>query len=853
MTGVSGVGSRGSMGSMGLAFRLVRRELRQGLKGFTVFLACLTLGVGAIAGVGSLSAAIGQGLARDGQALLGGDMEFRLSQRAASVEDQAWIAARGTPSETIQMRAMAEGLPSGKRTLVELKAVDGAYPLYGQVDLAPVLPLEGAFAGAGGLPGAAVEASLLTRLGLVVGDRLVLGKETFSITATISREPDKASEAFALGPRVLISRAALAATGLVQPGTLMQVAWRLKLPPDASPTQVAEAARQALPDAGWRVRDRTNGTPGIRQFVDRMTMFLTLTSLTALLVGGVGVGNAVRGHLAARTETIATLKCLGAPGGLIFQIYLIQIMALALLGIGLGLGLGLAIPPLLTAMLADKLPVAAVLGFYPLPLLLAAAFGILVSLAFAIWPLARAREVPAAGLFRHLVAPSRLWPRPVYVVMTALALLVLVALAVLTAADQRLAAWFVVGAALAFLALRLTAFLLIAGVRRLPRPRHPGLRLALANLHRPGAETGAVLLSLGLGLTLLVTISLVQGNLAREVADRLPAAAPAFFLVDIQPDQLATLAATVAAVPGAGEFASVPSLRGRIARVKGVAAEDWPVAPDGRWALRGDRGLTFAATPPAGSTLVAGDWWPADYRGPPLISFDADIAKAMGIGVGDSLSVNVLGREVEARIANLRRIDWTSLGINFTIVFAPGALEAAPHTFLATIHARDAAAEAAIFEAITSRFANVSVIAMKEALATAGRLLDDIAMAIGVAASVTLVAGVLVLAGAMAAGHRHRVYEAVILKVLGATRRDVLGAYLIEYALLGLAAALVAALIGGLASWVLVAKLMNATWWWLPGRLGLTVLGSVGLTVVLGLVGTWRALGRKAAPVLREA
>jgi putative ABC transport system permease protein len=843
----------GATPGFGLALRLARRELRHGLQGFVIFLACLVLGVAAIAGVGSLSAAVGEGLSRDGQALLGGDMEFRLTQRAANAEELAWLQARGAVAETFQMRAMAKGDPSGKRTLVELKAVDDLYPLYGRIELAPEGALATAFGPSDGLPGAVVERQLLGRLGVAVGDRLVIGDATFRIAAAIAREPDKGTEAFALGPRVMIAKGALAATGLVQPGTIMQVAYRLKLAQGVDPGAIAAAAKADLPDAGWRIRDRANGAPGVRQFVDRMTMFLTLTGLTALVVGGVGVGNAVRGHLSAKTETIATLKCLGAPGGLVFQVYLLQVLALAGLGIVLGLMLGLVVPPVLAWALADTLPVPAIVGIYPGPLALAAAFGLLVALAFAVWPLARAREVPAAGLFRHLVAPARRWPRPAYVVLTGLALAALVALAIATAEDRRLAAWFVAGAAGAFVALRLTAHGVIATVRRLPRPRRPGLRLALANLHRPGAETPAVVLSLGLGLTLLVVIALVQGNLSRQVEQRLPAQAPAFFVVDVQPDQLADLQATVAAVPGAGEVQMVPSLRGRIARVKGMDAEKWPIAPEGRWALRGDRGLTYAATQPKGSTVEAGEWWPADYRGPPLISFDAEVAKAMGIGVGDTLTLNVLGREIEARIANLRRIDWTTLGINFTIVFAPGTLEAAPHTFLGTIHARDPKAEAAIFDAVTERFPNISVIAMKEALATVDQILGNIAMAIGATASVTLLAGVLVLAGAMAAGHRHRVYDAVVLKVLGATRADVLKAYLIEYALLGLAAAVVAALIGGFAAWILVTRVMEAEWAMMPGRLGLTVLGSMALTVLLGLAGTWRALGRRAAPVLREA
>ncbi|WP_233559983.1 ABC transporter permease [Oleomonas cavernae] len=564
----------------------------------------------------------------------------------------------------------------------------------------------------------------------------------------------------------MIALADLPATGLLQPGAQVNTAYRLILNQGMLPRAFIRATERAFPDAGWRVRHRDNAATGIRQFVDRLGQFLTLVGLTALVVGGVGVGSAVRAHMATKTRTIAILKSMGAPAGLVFATFLIQVLLLAALGVVMGLVIGTGLPFLLADVLGDQLPLPASISIYPTPLLSAAAFGLVTALVFALWPLARAREVPAAHLFRDLVAPDRIWPRPTYIVALAVLVALLVALALFTANEISFGLYFVLGTLAVFGVMRGAGILVAWIAAALPRPRRPGPRLALGNLHRPGAATGSVVLSLGLGLTLLVAIALVERNLEAQITQRLPDEAPAFFFVDIQPDQLAQFTSLIQAVPGSADLRTVPSMRGRIARIKGVAADEYPVKPEGRWALRGDRGVTYSATAPEGSTIVAGEWWPADYKGPPLLSFDTELANAMGLVVGDKITVNLLGRDIEATIANLRRIEWTSLSINFAMVFAPGTLEGAPHSYLATVRATPAA-EPIVFKAVTDRFANISVIRMKEALETIDGMLRQLGLAIEATASVTLVAGLLVLAGALAAGHRQRLYDAVILKTLG--------------------------------------------------------------------------------------
>jgi putative ABC transport system permease protein len=834
-----------------IAWRFARRELRGGIKGFRIFIACLALGVAAIAGVGSLATGIVTGLEFDGRALLGGDVEVRLTHRAAGDAERQWLDQRGTVSEIAQMRAIAFQVAGDRRTLVELKAVDRAYPLFGSATLNPAGDLQNLLAVRSGLPGAVVDDLLLGRLAIKPGDRIRVGEAQFEVRAVLSKEPDRATDALSIGPRVMIALDGLRATGLLAPGSLVAYEYRVALPPGVEAAPVAREATAAFPDAGWRVRTWRNANPGLQQFIDRVGLFMVLIGLTALLVGGVGVGNAVKSYLDGKTATIATLKCLSAEGGLIFRTYLVQVLMLASFGIVLGLLIGSVLPWLLVSAFGDLLPIAVKMGLYARPLAFAALYGVLIALAFALWPLALAREVVPAGLFRDLVAPTRRWPRPIYIAATAVTVLALAAIAILTTDEKRFAIWFVLGAAGSFVVLRGVAEGLMYVARQAGRPRIASLRFGLANLHRPGAPTASVVLSLGLGLTLLVAVALIQGNLGQQVQDRLPGKAPAFFFIDIQLDQAAAFEATVRAVPGAGDVEKAPSLRGRITRVKDVPADRVNVSAEQRWVIRGDRGITYSADMPPNSTLVEGKWWPRDYAGENLVSMEAEAARGMGLQIGDSVTVNVLGREIEAKVANLRRVEWGGFSINYVMVFSPNALAGAPHTMLATAKA-EPQAEEAIFRAVTDGFPNISAIRIKDALDQVNTLLGQIGLAIRAAAGVTLLAGVLVLAGAIIAGRRARTKDAVLLKVLGATRADVLRIMVVEYALLGLVTAVIAGAIGWLAAWLVVTQVMRMEWVALPGALVSTALLSMLATVVLGLAGTWRTLSQSPAPILRQ-
>jgi putative ABC transport system permease protein len=505
--------------------------------------------------------------------------------------------------------------------------------------------------------------------------------------------------------------------------------------------------------------------------------------------------------------------------------------------------------------MSGMMPIDIAAGFYPLPLLLAAGYGALTALAFSLWPLARACNIPAGRLFRDMVAPARQMPGKVAIIATLAAGCALAALAVYGAHDRRIALWFVGGSIAALVIFRIAGWVVMRAARFTLENSSgrigASFRLALANLHRPGAPTIAVVMSLGLGLTVLVTITLIEGNMRHQIAQSMPSRAPDFFFIDIQPDQAADFDATIYKVPGVTELRRTPILRGRIIAINGIDIAHARIAPQVRWIVRGDRGLTWSRTPPDGTRMIAGKWWPPNYKGKPLISLSVDAARGFGIGVGDTLTVNILGRKVTATVANLREVRWRSLRLNFVVVFSPGVIEAAPQTQLATVRGEPASISA-IERAVTNRFANVSAIRVRDVLKTVSAFLDAIAGAIRFSAGVTLLAGALVLAGAIASGHRRRVYDSVVLKVLGATRRDVLAAYLTEYGLLGLATGVIAMALGTAAAWAVVRGVMHIDWIFLPwAALGAAGI-STAITLILGFAGAWRALGRKAAPLLRN-
>ncbi|MEL7097263.1 MAG: FtsX-like permease family protein [Pseudomonadota bacterium] len=838
--------------SLSVSARFAARELRGGLKGFRIFLACLALGVAAIAAVGSVRSGIEAGLAREGAALLGGDAELDFTYRFATEEERAWmqgIAAQVSEIADFRSMAVVEQDGQTERGLTQVKAVDDAYPLVGTVALSGGMALDDALATVGGLPGGVMERVLIDRLGLSIGDTFRLGTQDFRLTAVLEREPDSAAGGFGLGPRTIVRTEALANASLLAPGTLYNSKYRLDLPEGTDLAALEAEAEARFAEAGMRWTDARNGAPGVAQFVNRLGAFLVLVGLSGLAVGGVGVSAAVRSYLSSKTSVIATLRTLGAERGVIFQTYFLQIGVLSLVGIALGLALGAIAPVLLAPLIEARLPIPAAFAIYPAPLVEAALYGLLTAFIFTLWPLARAEEVRAATLFRDALDQARLLPAARYVIATAVALGVLITAAALFSGTWMLTLWTAGGIAGALALLVIAAI----GIRRLARaltPRARGraaVRWALAAISGPREGAASVVLSLGLGLSVLAAVGQIDGNLRGAIQTNLPQVAPSYFFVDIQPGQMDGFTDRLSNDPAVSRVDSAPMLRGIITQINGRPARE--VAGD-HWVLQGDRGVTYSASPDERTTITAGEWWAPDYTGAPQISFAAEEAAEMGLSLGDSMTINILGRDITGTVTSFREVDFSTAGIGFILSMNPAALAGAPHSFISTVYAEEAA-EAQILRDLASAYPNITAIRVRDAIDRVSDVLAGLAAATSYGAAATLLTGFLVLIGAAAAGARARTYEAAVLKTLGASRQRILASFAWRAALLGLAAGVVALAAGILGGWAVSRFVMETDYtviW--PSALAI-IAGGVAATLLAGLAFAWGPLAARPAHVLR--
>jgi putative ABC transport system permease protein len=834
---------------MSLALTIARRELRGGLRGFRVFLACLALGVAAIAAVGTLRSGIQQGLTDQGAVILGGDAEMRFTYRAADADERAYMDRIATRvSEVYDFRSMV--LVEDDQALTQIKAVDGAWPLTGAARLDPPIPVAEALADRNGLPGAIMDPVLIDRLGLAIGDRFRLGTQDFVLTAALAREPDSASTGFTLGPRTVVRSDALVNSGLLASGSMFETRYRLMLPPGADLQALEDQAEATFRDKGMRWTDSRNAAPGIETFVDRIGSFLVLVGLAGLAVGGVGISAAIRSYLDGKTATIATLKTLGAEGGLIFRSYLWQTALLAGLGIALGVALGAIVPLLAAPLIEASLPFPAEIRLSPMALVEAAFYGALSALIFTLLPLARTERIRPAALYRGGEG-TRAWPRKRYLAALVVTALLLIGSATWLSGIPELALGAAGGIVGALLILALAAYGLRRLARRLARTRlthgRPAIRAALAAIGAPRSDATPVILSLGLGLSVLAAVGQIDWNLRSAIATDLPTRAPAFFFIDIQPDQIDPFLAMVDANPAVTEIETAPMLRGVVTRINGKPARE--VAGD-HWVVRGDRGITYAATPGEKTRITAGTYWPADYTGDPQISFAAEEAEEMGLKLGDTMTVNILGRDLTGTITSFREVDFSNAGMGFVMTLNPSALAGAPHTHIATVYAPPEA-EAAILREVTKTWPNITAIRIREAVDRVAEALSAIATATAWAAAGTLVTGFVVLIGAAAAGERARIYESAILKTIGATRRRILSSFALRSALMGGAAGVVAVVAGGLAGWSVMTFVMDSDYRFEPVSAIGIVLGGVLATLIAGLVFALRPLAARPAQTLR--
>ena len=833
--------------------RFALRELRGGLRGFAIFLLCLAFGVTAIAAVGTVRTSIMTGLADQGSAILGGDAQLEFTYRFASDQEQRWMFDQSNRvSEIADFRSMAVVSNDGvsERALTQVKAVDDLYPLVGTVTLSPDMTLSDALEG-DNLPGGVMERILADRLGLEVGDTFNLGLQSFQLSALLVSAPDAAGDGFGLGPRTIVRLDDLISAGLLGQGSLFTTKYRLDLPQDIDLDELEAQADIDLAGSGLRWQDARNGAPGIQSFVDRLAAFLILVGLSGLAVGGIGVSSAVNTYMTQKTSVIATLKTLGASRRIIFQTYFIQIGILTILGLTIGLLLGATVPLVLAPLLQARLPIPSEFGLYPQPIAEAALYGLLSALIFTIWPLARAENVRPSALYRDAFGKSPLLPRARYLIIIAILLAALVAVAATFADNLWLTGWMAVGIFGAMALLFVTSL----GIKALARwiKRRPflrgrtGTRLALGAIGGPKSEASSVMLSLGLGLTVLAAVGQIDGTLRTAISGNLPDVAPSYFFVDIQKDQLAPFKDRLSTDPAVTRVDSAPMLRGIISKINGSPAKD--VAGD-HWVLNGDRGVSYAGAMPENTTITDGKWWNADYTGPPQISFAAEEALEMGLNIGDVLTLNILGRDIEGEITSFREVDFSTAGIGFILTMNENALINSPHTHIATVYA-DEAAEATILRDLAGMFPNITAIRVRDAIDRVAGLLGSLAAATSYGASATILTGFLVLIGAAAAGEGARVYEAAILKTLGASKWRILASFIARTALLGLAAALIALALGCLAGWAVATRVFETEFTVIWSSALTIVLGGVVATVVTGVWFAWRPLGVKPARILR--
>jgi putative ABC transport system permease protein len=844
-----------------LLLRLAIRDLRGGIRGFGIFIGCIFLGVWAITAVSALSHSLSDGVAREGRTILGGDVSFARSHSPLGDAERAFFAARGSLSSVAIMRAIARH--NDQAGLIEIKAVDATYPAAGAVVLSPALPLIDALSLRDGVYGTVADETLSAKLDIKIGDRIEIGTSSFELRAFLTSEPDKLAGGIGFGPRVILSQDALRASGLLQPGALVRWINRLTITPErgravASDNEVArliDRANAAFPGAGWEVRTRTNVSPQFSKNVDRLTEFLTLIGLTSLIVGGSGIANAVRGFVERKRMTIATMKALGASGSYVFAEALVEILCIAASGIIAGTLAGALMPLVVNSVFGALIPFPLTSALYPQAIASGLIYGLLATLTFALGPLGRVHDVSVSGLFRDEIEPSRAPLRWRYRMLSAAAALAVLITILATSPNLRLALIYIGATLGGFILLRLLASALVALLRRVPRPSELTLRLALVEIRRPGTLAPSILLSLGLGLALLVTLAMIDANLRRQIEQQIPGTTPSFFFLDVGAAEAPAFQDYLKAHVPEGRIETAPLLRGRVVKIKNQKAEDVHPKDNAAWVLEGDRGITFTSKVPDGSSVVKGTWWAPDYSGEPLVSFDEEIADGLGLDIGDTITVNVLGRELDARIANLRHVNWRTLGINFVLVFTPNTFTGAPYTTLVTLAfspGNNTARENAILRATAGDYPGITTIKVKDVLDAVSNIIGQLAVEIRAASSVALVAAILVLAGAIAAGQRARAYDAVILKTLGATRRRLLAAMLVEYALLGAVAAVFGVTAGAAAAYVIVTSVMAFDFAWIWGQSLAAAALALVFAVLLGLVGTWRVLGVKPAAMLRS-
>lgn len=828
-----------------LVWALALRELRGGVRDFRIFISCLIIGVAVIAAVNTVSRHIAQGIRAESKTLLGGDVQLSLINQQITDEQRDYLAQYGTLSLTVTMRSMA--MHGDEVTLVELKGVDEAYPLLGEAKLASGRPLQEVL-DEDKLVG---EEAFMQRLLLKPGDTIQLADATLEVAGTLAKEPDRITNTLTLGPRLMGRTSMLQQHGLLLPAGLTRFHYHVLLNQGVRLEAFLKDLAARFPDAPWITKTVNENNRGVQDFISRLQLFMTLAGLSTLLIGGIGIMNAAETYLARKSESVAVMKTLGASRNLVFSVYVLILLLITVAGSLAGAVGGSAASHLALPYLAEFLPVFDMrFSLDGWAIALAVLFGVLTVFSFSIPALARGVEVRPALLFRGMEPGRPKLPAGKRLANILLAAS-LIGLLILSSSDRTIAVGFIACALFSFLIFGVATRSVQRMARQL-RPRWPWARMAVANLYRPGAHTLSIMLSTGIGLTVLIALLLVESNFQKEVRETMPAVAPSLFLIDIQPAQKDALLAALHANADISDVSYQPMVRGRISKANGVPVNKLDIPDESKWAIESDRGLTYSAAKPGNAVLAEGQWWPEHYSGKPLVSVDRKIARGMGVGIGDTMSVMVMGREVEAEIANLRDVNYISFQINFALVLSPGTLEGLPITYIATLRARDTASEAALVRQLAKDYPNISAVRIKDSIEQIREMVGHIALALRLCAIVTVLAGVLVLASAMAAMLDSRIYDMVVLKVLGARRADIVKMFLAEWVLLGSLTAAISCLLGMAGAWLILQRLDWVKFTPEPLVIAGTVALALLCVILTGIAIHTRVFNTRSSTVLRN-
>jgi len=882
--------------------KMAWRETRAAWRHFLYFLVCIAIGVGALTGVSLFGTQVERAVTKEARGLLGGDLEIRLSRPITS-NGQAILDSlreRGIVlthvSELVAMAARADSSKPGQPTqIVELKAVEPQYPLYGSLRLAPNSDLaELLVQQSHGCPdrtcfGVVAQESLLIRMGLAVGDRLRIGQGLFIITGIVRTEPDRMANAFSLGPRILMSREGLREADLIKIGSRIRERYLLKIPHTMAPEPLVYELRGRLTSESARVSSYREAQPQLKQFLEQLTRYLGLIGLTALFVGGLGVATSVHAFIREKLQTIAILKTVGAESSTIIRTYVLQATILGLMGSLVGLGIGVllqqSLPGMITALMASDL--LDQLGFShggmelpPSPLVKGLVLGILSTLLFTLWPLLTVRDIKPARIFRRDVAPlaspnapqtTRRWifwkGLDRATTLTSIGIgLGLAFLSIWQANSWKVGLLFILAFAAAVLLLGVSAHLLLGALKNGPRPEPLILRQALGNVVRPGNQVVSITIAIGIGVMVVTTVSLVERSLLAQVSENRPTDSPTFFFIDIQPDQAEEFVSLLHQQSSDPAPKLTPLVRSRLAGLKGEPVSIEAMSEEEeqkektaqkaerrkKWYLTREYVLTFLQDLPKDNKVVQGEWWkPGQVFPKPLISIEEDAAKQLGLTVGDTIELDIQGTSITGEISSLRQVEWGNFSTNFYMIFSPGALDGAPHTYVATVRVAPSE-EVSLQQAVVASFPNVTAINIGDVLDSFARVLDRLSLAIRAVALFCVLSGGLVMAAALAATRYRRLYESVILKALGATRSMIARSFAVEYALLGALGGLLGCGLASVLSWAVLETVFDLSWSLQPTVLAIGFVATIMLTMLVGFLSTYRILGQPPLSVLRQ-